>query len=46
LLRGLDKRLADKTNLPIHVAEDPLKAVVRGTGILLKNLDEYRYLMD
>jgi len=46
LLRGLDKRLADKTNLPIHVADDPLKAVVRGTGILLKNLDEYRYLMD
>ena len=30
LLRGLDKRLALKTKLPIHVAEDPLRAVVRG----------------
>ncbi|MEM6262649.1 MAG: rod shape-determining protein [Bacteroidota bacterium] len=46
LLRGLDIRLAEKTKLPIHVAEDPLKAVVRGTGIVLKNLDEYRYLMN
>ncbi|MDX1907284.1 MAG: rod shape-determining protein [Bacteroidia bacterium] len=44
-LRGLDIRLAEKTKLPIHVAEDPLRAVVRGTGIALKNLDEYRYLM-
>ena len=32
LLRGLDKRLALKPNLPIHVADDPLRAVVRGTG--------------
>jgi rod shape-determining protein MreB len=46
LLRGLDIRLKEKTKLPIHVAEDPLKAVVRGTGIVLKNLDEYRYLLD
>ncbi|MFK7970781.1 MAG: rod shape-determining protein [Bacteroidia bacterium] len=44
LLRGLDKRLHIKTQLPIHVAEDPLKAVVRGTAIVLKNLDEYKYL--
>ncbi len=46
LLRGLDKRLEEKTKLPIHVADDPLKAVVRGTGIVLKNLDQYRYLLD
>ncbi|BDD09573.1 rod shape-determining protein [Fulvitalea axinellae] len=39
LLRGLDKRLAMKTKLPIHVAEDPLRAVVRGTGKALKNID-------
>ena len=39
LLRGLDKRLALKTKLQIHVAEDPLKAVVRGTGMALKNID-------
>lgn len=44
-LRGLDIRLAEKTKLPIHVADDPLKAVVRGTGISLKNLSEYKYLM-
>lgn len=45
LLRGLDKRLAEKTKLPVHIAPDPLKAVVRGTGIALKSLDEYKYLM-
>lgn len=45
LLRGLDKRLAEKTKLPVHIAADPLKAVVRGTGIALKNLDDYKYLM-
>lgn len=45
LLRGLDVRLREKTKLPIHVAEDPLKAVVRGTGTTLKNIDDYRYLM-
>ena len=33
LLRGLDKRLSNKIKLPVHVADDPLKSVVRGTGI-------------
>ena len=33
LLRGLDKRLTDKLNIPFHIAEDPLRAVARGTGI-------------
>ena len=42
LLRGLDKRLALKTKLQIHVAEDPLKAVVRGTGMALKNIDSFK----
>jgi len=42
LLRGLDKRLALKTKLPIHVADDPLRAVVRGTGMALKNLHQFR----
>ncbi len=37
LLRGLDKRLSDKINIPFHIAEDPLHAVARGTGIALKN---------
>ena len=38
MLRGLDKRLSQKTELPIFIAEDPLRAVVRGTGIALKTL--------
>lgn len=42
LLRGLDKRLQMKTKLPIHIADDPLRAVVRGTGIALKNLTVFR----
>lgn len=45
LLRGLDKRLALKTKLPIHVAEDPLKAVVRGTGMAIKNLKNFRAVL-
>ena len=45
MLRGLDKRLALKTKLPIHVADDPLRAVVRGTGMALKNLKEYRAVL-
>jgi len=45
LLRGLDKRLALKTKLPIHVADDPLRAVVRGTGSALKNLNSYRAVL-
>ena len=46
LLRGLDKRLAAKTKLPVHVAEDPLRAVVRGTGIALKNIGKFKFLMN
>jgi rod shape-determining protein MreB and related proteins len=46
LLRGLDKRIAQKTKLPVHVAEDPLRAVARGTGIALKNMDKYTFLID
>lgn len=45
LLRGLDKRLAMKTKLPINVAEDPLKAVVRGTGMTIKDLDKYKAVL-
>lgn len=46
LLRGLDKRLSMKTKLPVHIAEDPLRAVVRGTGIALKNTDRFSFLID
>ena len=45
LLRGLDKRLSQKIKLPVHVADDPLRAVVRGTGIALKHIGKYPFLM-
>lgn len=46
LLRGLAKRIAAKTKLKVHVADDPLRAVVRGTGLALKNTDRYTFLID
>ena len=46
LLRGLDKRISTKTKLPVKIAEDPLRAVVRGTGIALKNSDRFSFLVD
>ncbi len=45
LLRGLDKRISIKTKLPVHIAEDPLRAVARGTGIALKNFDKFTFLI-
>ncbi len=45
MLKGLDKRLALKTKLPIHIADDPLRAVVRGTGEALKNINSYRAVL-
>lgn len=45
MLRGLDKRIHNKTKLPVHVAEDPLRAVARGTGIALKNFDKFTFLI-
>ena len=45
LLRGLDKRISIKTKLPVHVAEDPLRAVARGTGIALKNSSKLTFLI-
>lgn len=45
LLKGLDKRLSEKTGIPFHVAEDPLRAVARGTGIALKNINGFSFLM-
>ena len=45
LLRGLDKRISQKIKLPVHIADDPLKSVVRGTGIALKNYDRYPFVM-
>ena len=45
LINGLDKRLHEKTGLPFHIAEDPLRAIARGTGIALKNTDRFSFLM-
>ena len=45
MLRGLDKRLTDKINIKFHIAEDPLHSVAKGTGIALKNIDRFSFLM-
>ena len=45
LLHGLAKRLSDKITIPFHVADDPLMAVARGTGIALKNIHNYDFLI-
>ncbi len=46
LLRGLAHRISEKTSLNVQIADDPLKAVVRGTGIALKNTDKFSFLID
>ena len=45
LIRGLDRRLSEKTGLTFHIPEDPLRAIVRGTGIALKNRKHFSFLM-
>ncbi len=45
LLRGLDKRLTDKIGIKFHIAEEPLLAVARGTGVALKNIDRFNFLI-
>jgi rod shape-determining protein MreB len=44
-LRGLDKRLSEKLNINFKIADDPLRAVARGTGIALKNVDKFSFLI-
>ena len=46
LLRGLDKRISAKTKLPVHIASEPLRAVVKRTGIALKNTHRFSFLID
>lgn len=46
LLRGLDRRLKEKINIPFHVAEDPLHCVAKGTSVALKNVDYYSFLIN
>ena len=45
LLHGLAKRLSDKITIPFYVADDPLHAVARGTGIALKNVHRFAFLI-
>ena len=45
LLRGLDQRISSKTKLEVHIAEDPLRAVARGTGIALRNFNKFAFLI-
>lgn len=45
LLRGLDKRLTNKIGIQFHIAEDPLLAVAKGTGVALKNLNKFSFLI-
>ena len=45
LIKGLDKRLQEKTNIPFIIAEDPLRAIVRGTSVALKNINNFSFLM-
>ena len=45
LLRGLDKRLSSKIGIAFNIADDPLRAVVRGTGIALKNVEKFPFLI-
>ncbi len=46
LLRGLDKRLRQETNLPVNIAEDPLTCVVRGTGKVLEDFAAYTKVLE
>ncbi len=45
MLRGLDKRLTDKIGITFHIADDPLHAVAKGTGVALKNIDKFNFLI-
>jgi rod shape-determining protein MreB len=45
LLRGLDKRLSEKINIPFHVADEPLLCVARGTGVVLNDVETYKNVL-
>ena len=45
LIKGLDRRLSEKTGIPFHIAEDPLRAIVRGTNLALKNINRFSFLL-
>jgi len=45
LIKGMPEVLSEMLQLPVHIADDPLTAVVRGTGIILENLDHYKDIL-
>lgn len=45
LLKGLARRFTEKINIPFHVADDPLHCVAKGTGVALKHINEFPFLM-
>ena len=45
LLKNLDEHIKNKTGIPVHIAEDPLLSVVRGTGIVLEDIKKYREVL-
>lgn len=45
LLRGLDRLIQEETRIPVRVAEDPLTAVVRGTGVILEDIDSLKSVL-
>ena len=45
LLRGLDRRLMEETELPIHIIDDPLTCVAKGAGKVMEDLDGYQKVL-
>jgi rod shape-determining protein MreB len=45
LLKGLDRMISQETKTPVHIADDPLTCVVRGTGVVIEDLDNLREVL-
>lgn len=45
VIKGLDKKINEETKLAVHISEEPLTAVARGTGEVLENLEKYRSIL-
>jgi len=45
LLKGLDVLISQSTKMPVHMADDPLTCVVRGTGLILEDIDALKTVL-
>ena len=45
LLKNLDTHIKNKTGLPVHVAENPLLSVVKGTGMIVEDVRKYKSVL-